>query len=67
MDVNKILFELREERQQIEEAIISLERLARTRGRRRGRPPAWLAAATAKRGRGRPPKNPSAAAKKMAA
>ena len=39
MDVNKILFELREERQQIEEAIISLERLARRRGKRRGRPP----------------------------
>lgn len=29
MDVSKILVELREERQQIEEAIISLERLAR--------------------------------------
>ena len=60
MDVSKILAELREERQQIEEAIVSLERLARGRGRRRGRPPAWLAAAgepaveTAKR-RGRPP------------
>jgi hypothetical protein len=66
MDVNKILFELREERQQIEEAIISLERLARTRGRRRGLPPAWLAAATAKRGRGRPPKNGSAPTKKLA-
>ena len=59
MDVNKILVELRQERQQIEEAIISLERLARGRGRRRGRPPAWLAAATQKR-RGRPPKNLSA-------
>ena len=54
MDVNKILVELRQERQQIEEAIISLERLARSRGRRRGRPPAWLSAATPKR-RGRPP------------
>ena len=60
MDVSKILAELREERQQIEEAIVSLERLARGRGRRRGRPPAWLAAAgeaarvEGKR-RGRPP------------
>lgn len=57
MDVSKILAELREERQQIEEAILSLERLARGRGRRRGRPPAWMAAAgevTVKR-RGRPP------------
>lgn len=42
MDVAKILADLRLEREQIEEAIISLERLARGRGRRRGRPPAWL-------------------------
>jgi len=57
MDVSKILTELRDERQQIEEAIISLERLARGRGRRRGRPPAWMSeitAPTVKR-RGRPP------------
>ena len=54
MDVSKILSELREERVQIEEAILSLERLARGRGRRRGRPPAWMSEITAKR-RGRPP------------
>jgi hypothetical protein len=58
MDVSKILAELREERRQIEEAIGSLERLAQGRGRRRGRPPAWLSQAQtpapAKR-RGRPP------------
>jgi hypothetical protein len=54
MDVTKILAELREEREQIEEAILSLERLARGRGRRRGRPPAWMSEMTAKR-RGRPP------------
>ncbi len=42
MDVNKILQELRQEREQIEDAIISLERLARGRGKRRGRPPAWM-------------------------
>jgi hypothetical protein len=52
MDVTKILAELRQEREQLEEAILSLERLARGRGRRRGRPPAWMA--EAKR-RGRPP------------
>jgi hypothetical protein len=50
MDVTKIIAELRQEREQIEEAIISLERLAQGRGRRRGRPPAWLAVAR-KRGR----------------
>jgi len=43
MDINKMLVELRDERQQIEEAIITLERLAKGRGKRRGRPPAWLA------------------------
>lgn len=54
MDVTKILSELRDERVQIEEAILSLERLARGRGKRRGRPPAWMSELTAKR-RGRPP------------
>lgn len=63
MDVSKILSELRDERAQIEEAIVSLERLARGRGKRRGRPPAWMAEITTKR-RGRPPgsKNKVAAA-----
>lgn len=51
MDVSKILTELRSEREQIEEAILSLERLARGRGRRRGRPPAWMAELDKKRGR----------------
>ncbi len=45
MDVAKILAELRQEREQIEEAIVSLERLAHGRGKRRGRPPAWMSAA----------------------
>ena len=47
MDVDKMLTELRLEREQIEEAILTLERLARGRGRRRGRPPAWLKDAAA--------------------
>lgn len=51
MDVTKILTDLRQEREQIEEAIMSLERLARGRGRRRGRPPAWMAELDKKRGR----------------
>jgi DNA invertase Pin-like site-specific DNA recombinase len=42
MDVTKMLSDLREEREQIEEAIMTLERLARGRGKRRGRPPLWL-------------------------
>jgi hypothetical protein len=52
MDVLKMLTELRQEREQIEEAIVTLERLARGRGKRRGRPPAWMAAI---KRRGRPP------------
>lgn len=51
MDVTKILTELRQEREQLEEAIMSLERLARGRGRRRGRPPAWMSELDKKRGR----------------
>ena len=52
MDVAKILSELRQEREQLEEAILSLERLGRGRGRRRGRPPSWMIEA---KKRGRPP------------
>ena len=47
VDEDKMLAELRLEREQIEEAILTLERLARGRGRRRGRPPAWLKDAAA--------------------
>lgn len=49
MDIAKILEELKREREQIEEAIITLERLARGRGKRRGRPPAWMKEALARR------------------
>lgn len=64
MDVTKILAELKAEREQIEEAIVSLERLARGRGKKRGRPPSWMAAGASPEGeptepqpkrRGRPP------------
>ena len=48
MDVTKILAELRQERQAIEEAILTMERLARGQGKRRGRPPAWMAALKSK-------------------
>jgi hypothetical protein len=52
MDINKMLAELRAERDQLAEAILIFERLAVGRGRRRGRPPKWMA--EVKR-RGRPP------------
>jgi len=72
MDIMKMLADLRQERLQIEEAILTLERLARGQGKRRGRPPAWMAALKDKdlkvpaavepkpapKKRGRPPKNP---------
>jgi hypothetical protein len=51
MDVAKMLADLRQEREALEEAILTLERLARGRGKRRGRPPAWL---TEVKKRGRP-------------
>ena len=52
MDINKMLEELRAEREQVNEAILVLERMAVGRGKRRGRPPKWLS--EVKR-RGRPP------------
>jgi hypothetical protein len=66
MDVTKILADLRQERDQLEEAILSLERLARGRGKRRGRPPAWM---TVAKKRGRPPgsKNKTQVASKASA
>jgi hypothetical protein len=52
----KMLGELRHERDGLDEAITTLERLAIHGGKRRGRPPAWMAKArkgpqSAKRGR----------------
>jgi hypothetical protein len=65
VDINKILEDLRQERDQLDVAIISIERLALGGGKRRGRQPAWMAAmksadSTASVGpqvkrRGRPP------------
>ncbi len=64
MNLTKILEELRQEREQIDQAILSLERLAAGSGPRRGRPPAWL---LAQRGRNRPTKSKDAPAAKTAA
>src|SRR5436190_8523698 len=45
MDILRMLSELRAEQQQIDEAILILERLALgVRGKRRGRPPKWMSA-----------------------
>jgi hypothetical protein len=56
MDLSEMLAELRQERSQIEQAIAILERLARGRGKRRGRPPLWMSANENQvKRRGRPP------------
>ncbi len=44
MDIHSILAELRSEKDRLEEAILTIERLAAgSLGKRRGRPPKWLA------------------------
>jgi len=55
LDIKKMLAELRQEHEQLEEAILSLERLALGGAKRRGRPPAWLSNIKEKRGPGGPP------------
>jgi hypothetical protein len=56
MDVSRMISDLRQEREQLGEAIIALERLAQGHGKRRGRPPAWMSAQkSAPKRRGRPP------------
>jgi hypothetical protein len=42
MDLMKVLTDLKREREAVEEAIITLERLVRGQGKRRGRPPKWM-------------------------
>jgi len=42
MDLTKMIAELREQKQALEETMIMLERLARSQGKRRGRPPLFL-------------------------
>ena len=53
MDLTKMITELRQQKQALEETMLILERIARGQGKRRGRPPAFLsdaAAATTKTG-----------------
>jgi len=53
MDVSKVLAVLRQERDQIDEAILNLERLARGRGKPPGRPPSWMVETTSRHPAGR--------------
>jgi hypothetical protein len=61
MDLTAIVKELVEERDMLDGAILSLERIALQRGRRRGRPPAWMTVLDKEEAqpkkRGRPRKN----------
>ena len=43
MNLLQMLADLRADRQQLEEAILVLQRLATSGGKRRGRPPKWMA------------------------
>ena len=45
MDLTKMIAELRAQKQALEESMIMLERLARSQGKRRGRPPLFLSKA----------------------
>jgi len=47
MDLTKMIAELREQKQALEETMLILERIARGQGKRRGRPPAFLSNAGA--------------------
>jgi hypothetical protein len=48
MDILKMLADLRAKQELIDQAVLALERLAvSTHGKRRGRPPKWMAAAKA--------------------
>ncbi len=42
MDVDAVLKTLHQERELLSQAIVTLEILARGKGKRRGRPPRWL-------------------------
>jgi hypothetical protein len=71
MNLTKMIAELREQKQALEETMVMLERLARGQGKRRGRPPLFLSkalsqASTVGPGRKRRPFS-AATRKKMAA
>ncbi|MGI8990170.1 MAG: hypothetical protein ACR2I2_11380 [Bryobacteraceae bacterium] len=54
MNLAKIIEEMQTERQNLDDAISALVKLAQSRRNHRGRPPAWLKSAS-KTKRGRPP------------
>jgi hypothetical protein len=56
MNLTKMIAELREQKQALEQTMVMLERIARSQGKRRGRPPLFLSQAShAEPGRKRRP------------
>jgi hypothetical protein len=68
MDINKMLAELHEERDHIDDAILVLSRLAAGAPKHRGRPPKWMSDQHPKepKRRGRPPGSKMSAANRKA-
>jgi hypothetical protein len=50
MNLTKMIAELKEKKRALEETMIMLERLARSQGKRRGRPPLFLSKALSQAG-----------------
>jgi hypothetical protein len=67
MNVNQMILDLRTERDALTAAMSVLEGIAHSRGRRRGRPPAWLASLSKTKKGDRPKRTMSAATKKKMA
>jgi hypothetical protein len=67
MDVNQMILDLRAERDALTAAMAVLEGIALSRGKRRGRPPAWLASLPAAKKEDRPKRPVSPATKKKMA
>jgi hypothetical protein len=67
MNVNQMILELRAERDALTAAMAVLEGIANSRGKRRGRPPAWLADLSKVKKEDRPKRTVSAATKKKMA
>ena len=51
MNIPKVIADLRQYKAQLEQAIAALDRLARKRGAKRGRPPKWMPKASEPRTR----------------
>jgi len=67
MNLNQMILDLRAERDDLTAAMAVLEGIAHSRGKRRGRPPAWLANLPELKKQDRPKRTMSAATKKKMA